>query len=181
MMSLCSRNDRHIFLLPLFCISISYLSHSDYLVVILKFYTVPMFLHAVTNFVNQKTFSGKHVSTFVTQKYDVISELRQRYAKGPFCVAWLLYIHLWRPLLVLAEQGLQIRDKVIMATCIPKTKPVVALLNVDPNRPVNLRKSGNKLQHLLFQCYYILLVLINDIQKFRKGKVISPGPLKVWK
>ena len=52
------------FFLPLFCTSISYLSHSDCLVVILKFYTVPRLLHAVANFVNQKTFSSKHVSNF---------------------------------------------------------------------------------------------------------------------
>ena len=51
------------FLLPLFCIWTSYLSHSDCLVVILKFYTAPMFLHAVRNFVNQKAFWNKHVPT----------------------------------------------------------------------------------------------------------------------
>ena len=32
-------------------------------------------------------------------------------------------------------------------------------------RPVNLGKCGNKLQHLLFQCYEILLVHMKDIQK----------------
>ena len=31
---------------------------------IMKFYTVPMFLHAVTTVVNQKAFSSKHVSFF---------------------------------------------------------------------------------------------------------------------
>ena len=45
-----------------------------------------MVLHAVRNFVNQKAFSCKHVSTL----YDVISQLRHNYAKGPFCVTWLI-------------------------------------------------------------------------------------------
>ena len=62
------RRDVHVptrtFLLPLFCTAISYSSHSNCVVVILKLITVPMFLHAVTNFVNQKAFSSKHVSTF---------------------------------------------------------------------------------------------------------------------
>ena len=44
--------------------------------VILQFYTVPMCLHAVRNFVNHKTwFSRKHVSIFLPRKYDVISQL----------------------------------------------------------------------------------------------------------
>ena len=87
------RRDVHVTarlcLLLLFCISTSHLSHSDCLVVILKFYTVPMFLHAVRYFVGQKVFSSKHVSTFLPGKYDVISQLRHSYAKGPFCVARL--------------------------------------------------------------------------------------------
>ena len=62
--SWCSRTTHTFFLLSLFCISMSYLSHSDCLVVILKFYTIPMFLHAVTNFVNEKAFWSKHVSIF---------------------------------------------------------------------------------------------------------------------
>ena len=87
------RRDVHVtarnFLRPLFCKGTSNLSQSDYLVVILKLYTVPMFLHAVRNFVNRETVLSKHVSTFLPQKYDVISQLRHSYAKGPFCVAQL--------------------------------------------------------------------------------------------
>ena len=56
------------FLPPLFCIWTSYLSHSDCLVVILKFYTILMFLHAVRIFINQKMFSSKTVSTFLPRK-----------------------------------------------------------------------------------------------------------------
>ena len=37
----------------------------------LKFYTFPMFLHPVRNFVNKKSFLSKHVSTFLPRKYDV--------------------------------------------------------------------------------------------------------------
>ena len=69
------REDRvttRILVLPLLCTSISYLSHSDCLVVILIFYRVPMFLHAVTNFENQKAFSSKHMSFFIPRKYDII-------------------------------------------------------------------------------------------------------------
>ena len=69
------------------------------MVVILKFYTVAMFMHAVTNFVNQKAFSSKHVSTFLPWKYDVISQLLHSYAKGPFCVAQLI----WRSVKVMAH------------------------------------------------------------------------------
>ena len=64
------RRDFHVTtrksLLPLVCISTSYSSHIDCLVAILKFYTIPMFLHAVRNFVNMKTVPSKHVSTFFT-------------------------------------------------------------------------------------------------------------------
>ena len=48
-----------------------------------------MFLHAVRHFVNQKVFSSKHVSTFLTRKYDVVSQLHHSYAKGRFCVTRL--------------------------------------------------------------------------------------------
>ena len=49
-MSWCSRNDTQIFTSVILHINI--ILHSDCLVVILKFYTVPMFLHAIRNFVN---------------------------------------------------------------------------------------------------------------------------------
>ena len=77
------RRDVHVttpkVLFQLFCTCIwtSYLSQSDCLMVILKFYTVPMLLHAVKHFVNQKTRVN-----ILPRKYDVIS----RYAKGLF--AW---------------------------------------------------------------------------------------------
>ena len=92
--SWCSRNDTHILTSVILYINIIFrvITHSDCLVVILKLFTVPMFLHAVTNFVNQKSFSSKHVSTFLPRKYDVISQLRHSYAKSPFCVARLIYI-----------------------------------------------------------------------------------------
>ena len=55
-------------LLLLFCIWISYVSVSDYKVLILKFYTVPVCLHGITNFLNQKAISSKHASFFFTGK-----------------------------------------------------------------------------------------------------------------
>ena len=51
-------------LFPLFCMITSYLWHIDCLVVILKFYTVLMFLLTIRNFVNKKVFSSKQVSIF---------------------------------------------------------------------------------------------------------------------
>ena len=91
--SWCSRNDTQIFtsvILYTF-VSTSYLWHIDCLVVILKFYTVPMFLHTIRNFVNQKAFSSKHMSAFLLRKYDAISQLHHSYAKGPFCVKRLIF------------------------------------------------------------------------------------------
>ena len=41
-------------------------------------------LHAVSNLVNLKAFSSKHMSIFWQRKYVVISQLRQTYAKDPF-------------------------------------------------------------------------------------------------
>ena len=60
---------------------------------ILKIYTVPVRLRDVTNFLNHETLQSKHVSNFFTAKYDVISQLRHSYAKGPFCVARLSLIN----------------------------------------------------------------------------------------
>ena len=58
------------------------------------------FLHAIRNFVNQKEFSSKHMSTFLPRKYDVISQLRHSYAA---LFAWLSsyichrsYFQTWR-------------------------------------------------------------------------------------
>ena len=50
----------------LFCIWISYVSLSNYLVLIFKFYTVPVCLHDINNVVNQKAHWSKqcHVSIF---------------------------------------------------------------------------------------------------------------------
>ena len=47
---------------------------------ILKFYIVSVRLHGVTNFLNQKAISSKHVSIYLPLKYDVISQLRHNYA-----------------------------------------------------------------------------------------------------
>ena len=58
---------------------------------ILKFGSVPMFLYAAINFVNQTAFSSKHVSTFLPRNNDVISHLRHSYAKGTFCVTRLIF------------------------------------------------------------------------------------------
>ena len=55
-----------------------------------------MFLHAVRNFVNKKTFSSKHVSTFLSRKYDVISQFRHSYTEATFCVTRLIYIMKYR-------------------------------------------------------------------------------------
>ena len=43
-----------------------YVSLSDYLVLILKFYTVLVRLHNITNFLNHNTISYKHVLNFFT-------------------------------------------------------------------------------------------------------------------
>ena len=51
-------------LLLLFCIWTSYVSLGEYMILILKFYTVSVSLHDVTNFLNHKTFSRKQVSNF---------------------------------------------------------------------------------------------------------------------
>ena len=57
-----------------------------------KFYTVPVRMDDVKKLLNQRTLSSKHVSFFfLPRKYDVISQLRHNYAKGPFCMARLTY------------------------------------------------------------------------------------------
>ena len=84
-----SRRDMYVTICKIFCIWLSYVSLSDYKVLILNLYTVPVSLHGVTNFLNQKAISSKHASIFLPRKYDVISQLRHSYAKGPFCVARL--------------------------------------------------------------------------------------------
>ena len=83
----CSRNDTQLFT-SVICIWTSYLSHSDCWVVILKFYTVPIFFFARSQkLCNPTKISSKHVSTILPRKYDDISQLRHSYTKGPF--AWL--------------------------------------------------------------------------------------------
>ena len=52
------------FLLLLFWKWSSYLSHSKCLVVIMKFYTVRMFLHALRNFLNQNAFQANTCQPF---------------------------------------------------------------------------------------------------------------------
>ena len=86
-------------LLLLFCILRSYLSHIDCLVVILTFYTVPMCLNDVRNFVNQKVFSNKHLSIVLPRKYEVVSQLRHSYANSPFCMTRLNIKYYFHPLI----------------------------------------------------------------------------------
>ena len=83
--------------LLLFCIWTSNISLSVYKMLILKSYTVPVRLYDVTNFLNQKTFSSKHVSSFLQRKYDVISRLRHSSAKDHFCVTPLIWWTLSKP------------------------------------------------------------------------------------
>ena len=67
-------------LLLLFYIWIAYISLSNYLVLSLKFYTVPVGLRDVTNFLNHETLQSKHVSNFFTTKiwrhFSITSQLR---------------------------------------------------------------------------------------------------------
>ena len=77
-------------LLLLFCIWISYIALSKCLVLILKFNTVPVRLRDVTNFLTTKHFNANTCRNFLQRKYDVISQLRHSYAKGPFCVVRFL-------------------------------------------------------------------------------------------
>ena len=79
------RRDVHVttpkILLLLFWISTSYLSQSDYLVLFLNFYTVPIFSHAVRNFVNKKTVSCKQVSIFYREN---MTSITAHLRLGPF-------------------------------------------------------------------------------------------------
>ena len=78
------RRDVHVtkrkFLHPLFCIWTSYLSKSDCLVVILKFYIFSMILHAVRNQKPESIFQEAHVNFFITAKIwrhvSITSQLR---------------------------------------------------------------------------------------------------------
>ena len=74
----------NIFLIS-FCIWTLYVSLSDYLVLILKFYTVLVCLHDVRHFFNHKWHSSKHVSNIFTEKiwypFSIMSQLRYQ---GPF-------------------------------------------------------------------------------------------------
>ena len=71
---------------------ILYMNFSDYLVhvLILTFYTVPVCLYNVKTRFKAWNISSKHVSDFLLWKYDVISQLCHSYAKGPFCMTWLM-------------------------------------------------------------------------------------------
>ena len=82
-------------LLLLFCIGTSYLTQSDYLVLIWKIFTVLVPLHDVKkNFKQESNFKQILVS-FLPQKYDIISQLHHSYAKDPFCVMRLIYWFKW--------------------------------------------------------------------------------------
>ena len=67
-------------LLLLFCKWISYISLSNYLVLILKFYTVRVHLRDVTNFLNHETLQSKHMPNLFTAKtwrhFSITSQLR---------------------------------------------------------------------------------------------------------
>ena len=59
------------------------------MVLIFKFYTVPVRLRNVKkNFKQENSFKQTGIS-FLPRKYDVISQLRHSYAKGPLCVTRL--------------------------------------------------------------------------------------------
>ena len=62
---------------------------SDYFVLILKFYTVPVQSQDTRNVVNHKALSSKHVLIFLSQKYEVISQFCHSYVKGPFLMTQL--------------------------------------------------------------------------------------------
>ena len=49
-----------------------------------------MCLHGVNTFENQESVFIQICVDFLPRKYDVISQLRHGYAKGPFCVARLI-------------------------------------------------------------------------------------------
>ena len=87
----CSRNDTEIVTSVILYIDIIYIAqwlfggNSEIL------HQSDVFLHAIRNFLIQKALSSKRVSTFLPRKYDVISQVRHSYAKGPFWVARLIY------------------------------------------------------------------------------------------
>ena len=93
--SWCSRNDTQIFTSVILYMYINIIFIAQWLFgANSEFYTVPMFFHAVRNFLSQQAFSSKHVSIFFTAKIWRHSELRHSYAKGPFCVARLISLYL---------------------------------------------------------------------------------------
>ena len=67
-----SRRDIYVttckILLLLFCIWTPYVFCSDYLMLILKFSTIPVGLHDIPSFLNYKTISIQQVWIFITAK-----------------------------------------------------------------------------------------------------------------
>ena len=59
-----SRRGIYVTTCKILLLFIIYISLSNYLVLILIFYTIPVPLHDVTNFLNHKTLPSKHVSIF---------------------------------------------------------------------------------------------------------------------
>ena len=61
----------------LFSIWASYVSPSKYLVLILKFYTIPVRLHNIKTVLNRNGLSSKHMSIFVKiwRHFSITSEL----------------------------------------------------------------------------------------------------------
>ena len=83
-----------IFYVSIICI---YISFRNYLMLLLKFYTVPVRLHDTKNVVNQNILFNQTRVEFLPRKYDVISQLRHSYTKGSFCVTRLIYSYnLWQ-------------------------------------------------------------------------------------
>ena len=58
------RNDMQNFTSVILYMNIIYISLSNYLVLILKFYTIPVRLQDVTNFLINETLQSKHVPIF---------------------------------------------------------------------------------------------------------------------
>ena len=73
--------------------------------VILKFYTVPMFFACCQKLYKQENSFKQTPVNFFFAKYDVISQLRHSYAKGPFCVAQLIYVYV--EVLAYTKKGLK--------------------------------------------------------------------------
>ena len=66
----------------------SYVSQSDYKMLIFKFHTIMVRLNDVKN-LTRDYFQADMCIIFLPRKYDVISQLRHNYATDPFCMTRL--------------------------------------------------------------------------------------------